>query len=540
VASPVVAPRIERLARICALAVAGLGLAVLAGWIFDVSRLRGPIPGLIEMKANTAIAFLMLGASLSVLARREVDPRLRALGRALAGAAALIGALSLAEYLLGRNLGIDQLLFHDGPEGPSDPTVNPGRLAPQTAIGFMLAGAALATLDSHGRRRVAGEVFALTGAGVALLALIGYAYSSGELQAVATLQPIALHTAGALLVLCLGIVLARPERGALASLRGDGTGSVVARRLLPVVFVALPVVGWLRVWGEHAGLYDNEASAALLIVAFLAMLTAGTLATAHKLNKVDRGQRESDRAVRESQMMLQAITDNTTSLIHVLDTDGCYRFVNRPFEERFGVPGESPIGKTVHDIFPDEVADSLRANDRLVMRAGRALELEERRPGEDGPHTYISIKFPLVVDGQLLGVGGVSTDITERKRAEDTARQAGEEAGRANRAKTEFLSRMSHELRTPLAAVIGFGQLLEMAALDERQRKSVEQILKGGRHLLDLINELLDISRIESGSMAISIEPVEVGQIVEEALTLIEPIATARSIRLIPDHEPAT
>jgi PAS domain S-box-containing protein len=531
--------KFERAARAAAIAAIALAVAVLAGWIFDVSRLRGPIPGLIEMKANTAIAFVFGAASLLLLARRDLDRRLRVVAHLCAGGAFVIGALSLSEYVLGRNVGIDQLLFHDPSEGPSDPTVSPGRLAPQTSVGFMLAGAALTTLDADGRRRLVGEVLALAGAGVAFFALLGYVYSSGEFQAVAALQPIAVHTAAGLLVLCLGIVLARPEHGALASLRGDELGTVVARRLLPVVFVVLPLVGWLRVKGHQAGLYDDEAGSALLIAVFLAILTAGTVASARKLNRVDQARHESDQAVRESQRLLQAIIDNTTSVVYVKDADGRFVLVNRRFEELTNRSRAEIQGRTEYDLFPRETADAVRSSDLEVIRTNAPLELEMTASGDSGPRTFISNKFPLRdAAGRAVGVCGVSTDITERKQAGEAVERARDEAERASRVKSEFLSRMSHELRTPLAAVIGFGQLLEMSKLDQRQRDSVGQILNGGSHLLDLINELLDISRIESDSMAISIEPVRVASVVEEALTLVEPLATERSVALRADHEP--
>jgi signal transduction histidine kinase/CheY-like chemotaxis protein len=109
---------------------------------------------------------------------------------------------------------------------------------------------------------------------------------------------------------------------------------------------------------------------------------------------------------------------------------------------------------------------------------------------------------------------------------------AREETERANMAKNEFLSRMSHELRTPLNAILGFAQLLELDDLDARQRDNVAHIVSGGRHLLDLINEVLEISRIETGSMSPVIEPVHAGGIVKEAIDLIGPLATQRGIVL--------
>ena len=126
----------------------------------------------------------------------------------------------------------------------------------------------------------------------------------------------------------------------------------------------------------------------------------------------------------------------------------------------------------------------------------------------------------------------MSRDVTYKAALEQALRDAKEEAELANRAKSEFLSRMSHELRTPLNAILGFGQLLEMEELDEGMRESVDQILKGGRHLLDLINEVLDIARIETGRMSLSLEPVVVDDALSEALDLIRPLARNRNVSL--------
>ena len=118
------------------------------------------------------------------------------------------------------------------------------------------------------------------------------------------------------------------------------------------------------------------------------------------------------------------------------------------------------------------------------------------------------------------------------EQAQQEAERAREEATRANTAKSEFLSRMSHELRTPLNAILGFGQLLELAALDDQDREGVEHILKAGRHLLALINDVLDLSRIEAGMLMISLEPVDAAELLHDTVSLIEPLAASRSISL--------
>jgi CheY-like chemotaxis protein/nitrogen-specific signal transduction histidine kinase len=116
--------------------------------------------------------------------------------------------------------------------------------------------------------------------------------------------------------------------------------------------------------------------------------------------------------------------------------------------------------------------------------------------------------------------------------ARASAEEARAAAETANRAKSEFLSRMSHELRTPLNAILGFGQLLELDELAGDQHDSVRQILQSGRHLLALIDEVLDIARIEIGAVSMSVEPVRVGDAVADALSLLGPLATTQGVAL--------
>ena len=136
--------------------------------------------------------------------------------------------------------------------------------------------------------------------------------------------------------------------------------------------------------------------------------------------------------------------------------------------------------------------------------------------------------------------GELKEQVAERRRAEDEARVSREAALRANAAKSEFLSRMSHELRTPLNAILGFAQILEMDQMDPDQAECIGQILKGGRHLLDLINEVLDIARIESGRISLSPEPVAVDESLHDVLDLVRPISEGRGIVIRSEFRPGS
>ncbi len=152
------------------------------------------------------------------------------------------------------------------------------------------------------------------------------------------------------------------------------------------------------------------------------------------------------------------------------------------------------------------------------------------------PQTGVAIALILniTIMSVLVWISCSSTMRSELdlQEAERLAVEAQHEAERANLAKSEFLSRMSHELRTPMNSVLGFAQILELEGLEARQQECVDQILKGGRHLLRLINEVLDISKIEVGHISLSREPVELRAILNEAVSLMMPVADAEGITM--------
>jgi PAS domain S-box-containing protein len=188
----------------------------------------------------------------------------------------------------------------------------------------------------------------------------------------------------------------------------------------------------------------------------------------------------------------------------------------------------SLVGEDVVEILPPAQREIMRAGLEDMARTGELVRVEYPLRVGDVDHDY-EVRLNPLPDGSYIAT---VRDITERKNAEAALAQAKESAERANRAKSEFLSRMSHELRTPLNSILGFAQVLERGELTTQQDKSVQHILRGGRHLLQLINEVLDIARIEAGRQQLSLEPVRISAVIQEAVGMVRPLAAQWDVRV--------
>jgi signal transduction histidine kinase/CheY-like chemotaxis protein len=205
--------------------------------------------------------------------------------------------------------------------------------------------------------------------------------------------------------------------------------------------------------------------------------------------------------------------------------------------------------EVVHGVAPGTFGGSLEAwldvvhvDDRARVLTSAAGPMAEggrwttvyRAIGTTGEVRWVESHGQTVADddGAVIALVGVAADVTSRVATDTALREAIVEAERANAAKSEFLSRVSHELRTPLNAILGFAQLLEMEDLTAGQDESVEHVLRGGRHLLAVIDDVLDISRIESGTLSMSLEPVGLGELLGEMIALVAPLASERQVIL--------
>src|SRR5256714_6524761 len=241
---------------------------------------------------------------------------------------------------------------------------------------------------------------------------------------------------------------------------------------------------------------------------------------------LEKSRRELEAALHKNQLIM----DNSWAVIGTVSDDGRFLSVNPACKHLWGYTEEELVGRQYIDlVHPDDRIKSIAA-DKRMRETGKITDFVNRYIRKDGSMVDVLGSATWSEKDQLIFC--VAHDVTDRARIEKALREAKEEADRANHAKSDFLSRMSHELRTPLNSILGFGQLLDRQAPTETQRPRIRYILSAGRHLLNLINEVLDISRIEAGTLQLSVEPVCIEEAIGEALDLMRPLAAERSISL--------
>jgi PAS domain S-box-containing protein len=243
------------------------------------------------------------------------------------------------------------------------------------------------------------------------------------------------------------------------------------------------------------------------------------------------GRRNAEEQLRRTADELKALVQAAPVAIVGIDMDGKILSWYGGAETLFGWSASELVGRPLPNI-PPEKEDEFQALRSRVSQGGSVLGLESYRTRKDGTQVYVSISYAPLHDeaGQTIGATIVYEDITERRLVAEQ-RQAREAAEAANRAKSNFLANMSHELRTPLNAIIGFSELLEDQAfgpLNEKQQRYVANVHSSGRHLLQLVNDILDLAKIEAGRMTLEPESINLTSLLQDMQRSIEPLAIAK------------
>jgi|GEM_PF-984414 len=255
--------------------------------------------------------------------------------------------------------------------------------------------------------------------------------------------------------------------------------------------------------------------------------------------------RHAEAALEHERFLLRTLMDNLPDRMYFKDIHSRFLRVNKAMLAMHALSHESEImGKTDFDLFTEEHARQAFEDEQQVIRTGQPLTKEEKETWPDRSATWVwTTKMPLRSEsGQIIGTFGISRDITARKRAEAALRVAKETAEEASRAKSQFLASMSHELRTPLNSVIGFANILlknKSGGLSAAELTFLERIVANGNHLLSLINEILDLSKIEARKVELQIAPVPLAGLIRETVAQQESLVRDKPVQLrvaLPDN----
>lgn len=246
-----------------------------------------------------------------------------------------------------------------------------------------------------------------------------------------------------------------------------------------------------------------------------------------------------EKQIREEKNKSQQLMDNSPVAIALLNTQGNIVSVNDAFCRLFGYVNTDIYHKNIDELIaPPELLESAKKLSQDVFNASAVIQ-ESTRKKSNGEHIFVQIAgVPVISDGKTIAIYGLYVDLTERQKIEEIIRNAKDKSDEASRLKSSFLANMSHELRTPLIGILGYSEILKDEAEDEKTRSMAAMINKGGLRLLENLNLILDMSRVESGKMKIEKQKTKIELIVQEVVALFSKAALKKGLYIRNEMSP--
>ena len=571
---------------------AGVGLVCIAGWVFDIPVLRSGHPGLVQIKANTAICLILLGSALWLRKAETRQTRGRIIvAQALAGLAAVVGLSSFGEYLFGWDLGIDQLLFVENADAIG--TIRPGLMAPINAINFVLLGLALVFLDWATHRRFwPSQLLSFTAGLLALFNVLDFILAPGEYHTHTSLP-----AAFAMALLSIAVVCGADSeaedslfqrwffRGAEAErsqpLRYGGAVALVAAAAIlrhsleqfvgvtlvtfitffPATFLAA-ILGGIGP-GILATLLSGFCAAYFFFdppgigveklgdVIDLTIFLPTGIGISVLAETLERTRKRSAATMQRAASYARSLLEASLDPLVTINPEGKITDANHATEEATGVARTVLIGTDFGGYFTEP--EKAGAGYRQVLERGRVTDYALAIRHVSGKITDVLYNASLYRDekGSVTGVFAAARDVTERKRVEQelaayrqhleemVAQRTGElrttntRLEGANAELETFAYSVSHDLRTPLRAVDGFSRILQedyAPKLDPEGQRIVNVIREATKKMAQMIDDILAFSR--AGRLELSIRPIDMNELVREVLRSLAPALAGSDVKV--------
>ena len=488
----------------CSLFAIVMALIVLFGWASETSLAGGLVPGSTTMKPWTAVAFLLSGLAMLITSR---SARGNIAASTLSLAVVVIGSIALLEYTLDISL-IDRILFTTAVT--AEPTAIPGRMAIVTAVNFVLVGFALLLHQSASHRlRNASQWVALLFAYTAFVSIAAYLYGADSLHTIYPFSTIAAHTAVTFFILAIGILFLRPGSGIAHIFLGTGSGGELARVLIPVALVAPIFLGWLRLQGELAGLYDTRFGLAIFACTNVLIFSILIWRSALKIERVDLQQNATAKSLTRSETKFRALAlalsdkmwELGTPVLSEVDAPKWWTDVTGQTDEEVKNFG------WVSAIHPDD-RESVLANISEAFALQREWRVSMRILSVGGEYRHFDLVCVPIFDekGEFLQWIGTANDMTGEKEAAARVIELNQqlehqiqELETANADLASFSYSISHDLRAPLRALDGFSlALLEdyKDTIDQEGQTYLLRIRSASQRMSDMVDALLNLSRV--------------------------------------------
>ncbi|HLP19723.1 MAG TPA: PAS domain S-box protein, partial [Chitinophagales bacterium] len=400
-----------------------VGCAVIAGWLFHISALTSILPGYTTMKFNTATCFILLSLSLFYYTGR-FSPRWQSVSRWLAIAALILAALTLAQYVSGHNLGIDQLLVADW-QSVAEGRPNPGRMSPFSTISFSILALALFNVSGGGKiYRLAVQWLLHLVTMVAFVAILGYLFNVPAFYRFSVFVSMALHTALAFFLLSIAVTLINPSYGVAGLFTGNRIGNVMARKMFLQMVVAILFLTVLRLLSHRYMVLSVEFGIALFSTSIITLSLFVIWSVAEQLNKIDLQKNEAE----SNLARVKTFLDSTPDPILVIDAIGAIRITNNKLEHVFGYNRQELSGHSFDLLLPQRFKADYEKQRLAIFSApadtNLVVEIFVRKKNGDEFPVEVSFSRVESVDGLFIAVA--IRDITVRRQVELDLKQSNE------------------------------------------------------------------------------------------------------------------
>ncbi len=517
------------------------GISGLLGWLLNLPALTDWLDVGIYMMPNTSLGVLISGLALRLMIQGKKGAVI-----ILALAVSLLGGATLFQHVFGQDLHIDHLLITT--EWGNHVTLSPGRMGLPASLMLLLFGLSLLVSIGDVRSRqlsAYGAIFCLL---ICSLSLIGYLYGEVHFYEVPEWTAISINTAILCTFLALGLICALPDVQPMRILAEQSAAGALVRRAVPVLLIMPVLIGWLRILSLDMALFEPAFGITLRTIVELVLLMAVVAWMANAVSAHERSLRSSEDALRLSEERYKTFIRNSSEgiwrcevrvpipvtlspeeQIDLFYTNGYMAEANDAMARMYGLDRADELhGASLGDVLPRTPENEAYLN--AFITSGYDLqngESEER--DKAGKALYFNNNLVgFVENGHLVRAWGTQQDITAQKIANEALLES-------DRRKDEFLATLAHELRNPLSPLVSGMDFLTAQPIDEGMEESV--MIKGMMrrqldHMVRLIDDLMDISRINRGKIGLRMQRVDVKQALASAMESCDPLLDRKGHRV--------